>query len=398
MVKKLFIATAAFLLLGGFTAQVVLANREEMKKDLEDAERTLLKLIEILQSASEIVIDIPPEINPQPVPGSDDPGLAEDSTVPSSFRFTQDLKRGDTGDAPRYLQIVLNSDPATTVAATGFGSPGNETRFFGMRTVTAVKKFQQKYASEILAPAGISQPSGVVDKLTRDKLNAILATGSLSNGGGTTVNPPASDPDPEPDPDPDHKDEENDDIVENPCGVRTNLRDGRDQNVYNIVEIGSQCWMAESLKHEATGSWCYNNSLVNCTKYGRLYSFATAKNACPTGWRLPTDSDFKKLEKELGMSQDEIDKSGWRGSVQGTALKSSTAWDGDNSSGFNAIAGGGREDGDLYVGLETAVLFWTATESGSLAWARQLRTGYPTVSRIIYSQRNGLYVRCIMDN
>ena len=75
------------------------------------------------------------------------------------------------------LQIFLNSDPDTVIASSGPGSPGNETTIFGSLTAAAVKKFQLKYASEILHPLGLTQPTGNVYGSTRDKINA-LACGS----------------------------------------------------------------------------------------------------------------------------------------------------------------------------------------------------------------------------
>lgn len=48
---------------------------------------------------------------------------------------------------------------------------------FGKLTKFAVMRFQQKYFSEILAPAGVSNPTGYVGTKTRDKINEILNKG-----------------------------------------------------------------------------------------------------------------------------------------------------------------------------------------------------------------------------
>jgi len=94
------------------------------------------------------------------------------------FEFTKDLKEGDRGVDVLNLQKTLNRDLDTRVAETGVGSPGKETSFFGPATEEAVKKFQKKYASEILDPQNLEEPSGIVDNLTRQKLNNI--TGATS--------------------------------------------------------------------------------------------------------------------------------------------------------------------------------------------------------------------------
>ncbi len=87
--------------------------------------------------------------------------------------FTLNLSLGSVGPQVILLQQLLNKDPATRIASTGPGSSGNESRYFGILTKAAVIRFQNKYASEVLAPAGLSQGTGRVGTFTRMKLNVL---------------------------------------------------------------------------------------------------------------------------------------------------------------------------------------------------------------------------------
>ena len=61
-------------------------------------------------------------------------------------------------------------------------------------------------------------------------------------------------------------------------GILTDKRDGQK---YRTAEILGKRWMAMNLNYRTDSSWCYKNADSNCAKYGRLYNWTAAMNACP---------------------------------------------------------------------------------------------------------------------
>ena len=102
------------------------------------------------------------------------PNNKKDYGVPSDFSFDSNMSLGTTGDDAKYLQVVLNSSADTKVAETGVGSPGNETSYFGPLTKSAVIKFQEKYAEDVLSSWGFTSGTGYVGTTTRAKLNSLI--------------------------------------------------------------------------------------------------------------------------------------------------------------------------------------------------------------------------------
>ncbi len=101
---------------------------------------------------------------------------------------------------------------------------------------------------------------------------------------------------------------------------------------------------------------------------GYLYSLEGALAALPAegGWRLPTDEDWKKLERYLGMAESEVERENdWRGTTEGALLK-----EGEHGIGFNALFGGGKMytagyskwyDNESFSRKGQNAYFWTST-------------------------------------
>jgi uncharacterized protein (TIGR02145 family) len=136
------------------------------------------------------------------------------------------------------------------------------------------------------------------------------------------------------------------------------LTDSRDGKVYKTVKIGYYTWMAENLNYKTPSgnSRCYDNNEANCGKYGRLYDWDAAMNACPAGWHLPSNEEWKILIAAGG-------------SISGTRLKAGSGWkdkgNGTDDLGFSALPGGfGYSDG-YFNSVGISGYWWTATDNSS---------------------------------
>ena len=107
------------------------------------------------------------------------------STGSCSYTFTRSLSQGSTGADVMNLQKFLNMSADTMVAASGAGSAGMETSYYGPATAAAVSKFQTKYSADILVPAGLTSPTGYFGPSTMAKANALCAAGGSGSGSGS---------------------------------------------------------------------------------------------------------------------------------------------------------------------------------------------------------------------
>ena len=158
--------------------------------------------------------------------------------------------------------------------------------------------------------------------------------------------------------------------------------------------IGTQTWMAQNLNYTTSGnSWCYSNLATNCTTYGRLYDYATALTACPTGWHLPDTTAWNTLEAYVvgGIA------------TAGTKLKAnnSTLWNtntGTDAYGFSALPGG-FYNGTTFGDVGSNGYWWTATPYGATGvYSRYMHDGYAYVNHYTDFQTYGLSARCLKDS
>jgi len=200
-----------------------------------------------------------------------------------------------------------------------------------------------------------------------------------------------------------------------------------DGNTYMAVTIGKQVWMTENLRTtkfndmsvitNVTGnniwanttipaySW-FDNDTAYRDLYGGLYNYFAVESGklCPDGWHVPSNDEFKALEKSLGMTQAGADSLEWRGTDQGKKMKSRTGWNyngnGTNSSGFSGLAGGYRYGVDGSFNDLGAVSYWWTSSKKSSTLGLYRRLDYNQIK--VYAEgvrlQAGKYVRCVRDS
>jgi len=167
--------------------------------------------------------------------------------------------------------------------------------------------------------------------------------------------------------------------------------DSRDGKSYKTLKFGNQTWMAENLNYKAKESKCYDNNESNCKKYGRLYDWNTALNACPKGWRLPNDRDWSTLVDLVGVNE------------AGYILKASSGWSDDgngvDSIGFSALPGGFGDSKNAFIDGGRNGNWWSATKNDLSAGAQGWFMGYGIVKvpRGVYDYSSLFSVRCIKN-
>lgn len=193
-------------------------------------------------------------------------------------------------------------------------------------------------------------------------------------------------------------------------------------NEYKTAKYGLQEWSASNLNvtafqngdliqeaktkeewiqagNEGKPAWCYfNNEPENGKKYGKLYNWYAIndpRGLAPVGWRIPINSDWRTLVKNL-LGVD----------YAGAKLKNTTGWkskNGINKIGFSALPGGLRDENGAFNSFGAIGQWWSNSEpvsvsKSNLIYSVKLNDTTAEVSYIKVKKDTGLSVRCVKDN
>ena len=191
-----------------------------------------------------------------------------------------------------------------------------------------------------------------------------------------------------------------------------------DGNSYHIVTIGTQLWMAQNLKTTqcndgssipldtsssawsdlTTPGYCWfnNDPAANKDIYGALYNgYAVSSGAlAPSGWHVPTDSEWTVLMAYLGgdnMAAGKLKEAGtahwWPPNTGAT-----------NAAGFSALPGGWRTNTGSFQVDGRYGYWWSSTAFDSTdSWTRILSYSGAMVVRNFISNASGSSVRCVRN-
>ncbi|MDD6184478.1 MAG: FISUMP domain-containing protein, partial [Bacteroidales bacterium] len=230
-----------------------------------------------------------------------------------------------------------------------------------------------------------------------------------------------------------------------PCQGAATVTD-IDNNTYNTVQIGNQCWMKENLRttryangtsialgssSSTTTAYRYypDNSSSNVATYGYLYNWKAVmgnspsssanpsgvQGICPTGWHVPSDAEWTQLVDYVSGSISQYQyMCGSDTTYIAKALASSIGWSAgyrtcdvgsnpsaNNATGFSAFPAG-HYIGDFYPMFGMGAYFWSATklidyDNDSDLWVYVLTYSSAEVLRTSYFQDYGLSVRCVQN-
>jgi uncharacterized protein (TIGR02145 family) len=149
---------------------------------------------------------------------------------------------------------------------------------------------------------------------------------------------------------------------------------------FKTVKINNKVWMAENLSVEVKGSRIYNEDEEFAQNYGRLYTWEVAKNACPSGWHLPTIDEWSDLIEYAGGED-----------LAGKALKAG------GNLGFNASFGGFVSTTN-YMLMENYGCYWSSSNyDDNHAWYVFITPKNNIVTKTFFTKSYGVSVRCVKN-
>ncbi len=181
-------------------------------------------------------------------------------------------------------------------------------------------------------------------------------------------------------------------------------------NWYSVVQIGSQCWMAENLRtnNTSSGGWQdprYNNTYYR-SKFGRLYKRESALSSCPTGWHLPSLAEWEQMESVVSGSTISHSSTNYVGNHAGllagvcdwtsSDVTSSPGNNAQNTYGFRVLPAGNRNISsyssvDYHLGEYAS--FWCSDEGG-VAWTMKFDEA-GTMKESVPTSLYYISVRCV---
>jgi uncharacterized protein (TIGR02145 family) len=175
--------------------------------------------------------------------------------------------------------------------------------------------------------------------------------------------------------------------------------DSRDGQKYRTVDIGEKTWLAENLNYDVDGSWWYEDESRNGEEFGRLYTWETARLACPEGWHIADVVEWQELAESVGGSWLSIG-GGPKGDGSTASYEKLIV---GGASGFDALLGGTRDSRfNAFFDKMQVGYYWGQSDDGSevYTYAFSARMGGRIVRFQVTDEadrENAISCRCVRN-